>query len=56
VKKLKVGKLAAEHIIQWITQLNITKMKSIGIDDEILENCAYRIEGICAQLKEICYG
>ena len=34
----------------------LTHMKSIGIDDEILENCAYRIEGICAQLKEICYG
>ncbi|MDY6530934.1 hypothetical protein [Acinetobacter faecalis] len=34
----------------------LTKMKSIGIDDEILENCAYRIEGICEQLKEICYG
>jgi serine/threonine-protein kinase HipA len=34
----------------------LTQMKSIGIDDEILENCAYRIEGICAQLQEICYG
>ena len=34
----------------------LTQMESIGIDDEILENCTYRIEGICAQLQEICYG
>lgn len=34
----------------------LVKMKSIGIDEEILENCKYRIEDICQQLTEICHG
>ena len=34
----------------------LAKMKSIGVDDEILENSKYRIEDICQQLTEICHG
>ncbi|HAV4561525.1 TPA: type II toxin-antitoxin system HipA family toxin [Acinetobacter baumannii] len=34
----------------------LSKMKSIGIDEEIIEGCRYRIENICQQLEIICYG
>ena len=34
----------------------LAKMKSIGVDDEILENSKYRIEDICQQLTEMCHG
>lgn len=34
----------------------LNKMKSIRVDDEILERCTYSIENICQQLEEICHG
>ena len=34
----------------------LAKMKSIGVDDEIIENSKYRIKNICQQLTEICHG
>ena len=34
----------------------LNKMKSIGVDDEILDRCAYSIENICQQLEVICHG
>ncbi|WP_180027700.1 type II toxin-antitoxin system HipA family toxin [Acinetobacter sp. YH16032] len=33
----------------------LTKMESIGIDYEIIENCKYRIQDICQQLTTICH-
>lgn len=34
----------------------LDKMLSIGIDTEIIDNSAHRIQNICNQLKEICHG
>lgn len=34
----------------------LDRMKSIGMDHEIIEGCTYRIENICQQLEDICHG
>ena len=34
----------------------LDKMRAMGIDAEIIENSAHRIQNICNQLKEIGHG
>lgn len=51
---VQIQAIYAEQLVLY--QGLLSQMEMIGIDEEILENCRYRIENICQQLEEICHG